>query len=445
MRSFSQVCDYFDSGQNLGSDPTFGVALGDFDGDGDQDAFTVDAYNDLEIYFNNGSGIFSLSQTITPAAGEGDNFGVHLADVDNDGDLDAIVVPFYNSASLKIYKNNGAGNFTLFQAVSSNLGCHFAGIGDLDGDNDTDVFLPGWMSSETKVFLNNGNGMYTQFSSLTLTNFGGSNDVAMADADGDGDLDAIVVSSNAGGRLLINDGTGTFTDSGQTLGNTSDSYYTVEAGDIEKDGDADVIIGGMYAPLTALTNNGSGVFSPMATYLSSNYDKDMLLLDYDNDNDPDVFVSTYGGHGLEVWNNDGSGNLSLCYENVSPMPETYSHGFDIGLLNGDVYYDAFMGEFGSDGDKVFFGDPSVGLPNREPFTFQLSPNPAGNWLDLGIEGNSRALQMEIFDARACLLMATNLIGSDNYSLNISGLGTGLYLLVLTDEWGQRFTSRFIKD
>ena len=357
----AQCCNFTNSGQNLDSLPTFGVALGDLNGDGDVDAFTIDAYVDIKIFSNNGSGLFTLSQTITPTGGEENNMGVHLADLDNDGDLDAVVVPFYNSTSLKIYKNNGAGTFTLFQSISSNIGARYAGIADVDGDNDLDIVLPGWMGPAVGVFKNNGSGYFTVGSALSLVNFGSSNDIAMADFDGDGDQDAVVVSSSMGGRLLLNNGTGTFTDAGITLGNISDSYHACAAGDLDKDGDADMVFGCMYGPLTIIRNDGAGNFTILATYPGSNYDMHIKLVDYDYDGDPDIFVSTYGSNGLEVWSNDGEANLSLCYENVSPMPGTYSHGFDVGKINGDAYYDTFMGQFGGDGDKVFFGAPGFSV------------------------------------------------------------------------------------
>ncbi|MHC1708562.1 MAG: FG-GAP-like repeat-containing protein [Bacteroidales bacterium] len=361
----AQCCNYQNSGQDIGTSPTFGVALGDLDGDGDQDVFTIDAYEDIEIYFNNGAGIFTLSQTIVPGGDDNSNYGVHLVDVDLDTDLDAVVVPFYSSSGLKIYKNNGAGNFFLFQNVGSNLASRYAGIADVDGDDDPDIILPGGSSSNNKVFKNNGTGFFTQFSSLTLTNFGQANDITVGDMDGDFDIDAVVVSSNAGGRLLLNDGQGNFTDAGISIGNIEDSYYTAKAGDMDKDGDLDLVFGGMYSPLTVIMNTGAGGFVVDSTYESSNYDKYMKLLDYDYDGNLDVFVSTYGSSGLEVWRNSGEAKLSLCYQNMPPMPGTYSHGFDVGLLDNDIYYDAFMGEFGGDGDKVFFGLPSfyIGYEN----------------------------------------------------------------------------------
>jgi hypothetical protein len=371
----AQCCNFTNSGQNIDSLPTFGTTLGDIDGDGDEDVFTVNAYVNMQIFKNNGNGVYTLNQTITPTGGEESNFEAELVDVDGDNDLDAVVIPFYNSTSIKIYKNNGSGGFTLFQSISANIGARHAGVADLDNDGDVDILIPGWMGPNVGVFKNNGAGYFLAGSALSLSNFGGTNHVAIADFDGDGDKDAVVVSSSQGGRLLVNNGSGIFTDNGQTIGNTADSYHACAAGDLDKDGDADLVFGCMYGPLTIILND-AGTFTVLSTYPSSNYDMDMKILDYDYDNDPDIFVSTYGSQGLEVWSNDGEANLSLCYENVSPMPGTYSHGFDIGLINNDLYYDAFMGQFGGDGDKVFFGAPgyvitpsNITICQGESYTF----------------------------------------------------------------------------
>ncbi len=402
QKSQAQCCHFTDSGQAIDSLPTFGVALGDIDNDGDPDAVTIEAYVSVNVFKNNGSGVFTNTQTLIPAAGEQNNYGVYLVNVDTDNDLDAIVIPFYNDASLKIYKNNGSGTFTLFQSVSANLGCHYAGITDIDNDGDTDVMLAGWMSATTKVFKNNGSGTFSLFSTLSLSNFGSSNDIVMADFDGDTDKDAVVVSSSMGGRLLINNGTGIFTDNGLTIGNTSDNYTCCASADMDKNGTHDLILGTMYSTISVLKNDGSGNFTLFFSAPSGNYDKHIRVADHDYDGTADIFVSNYGSNGLEVWSNDGEGNLSLCYTNAAPMPQTYSHGFDIGLINGDTYYDAFMGYFGGDGDKVFFGSPlfyattqnavicqgeTYVLPNGTPVTQSgtyLSQFFAGNGCDSNI-------------------------------------------------------------
>ncbi|MCX6272617.1 MAG: T9SS type A sorting domain-containing protein [Bacteroidetes bacterium] len=353
----AQCCNFIDSGQALGADPTFGVSLGDLDGNGTQDAITIDAYNDIEIFFNNGNGIFTLNQTITPLNGQQDNFGVVLVDVDNDADLDAIVCPFYATSDLKIYKNNGSGTLTLFQSVPSNIYSRNLGTADLDGDGYIDIFLPATNSGQSKVFLNNGTGFFTYFSSVAVS---GAQDVALTDVNGDGTIDAILATEYAGlgVQVLLNDGLGNFSNSGQSLGNTGDAYTCIVAGDLDKDGDNDFIAGGMYLSSLVFLNDGLGTFTVHDTLVNSNYDEHMKLVDYNYDSYPDLFVSTYGSDGLEVWKNEGEAFFTLCYQNASPMPSSYSHGFDVGLLNGDMFYDTFMGQFGSSGDLVFFGSPT---------------------------------------------------------------------------------------
>jgi hypothetical protein len=57
-----------------------------------------------------------------------------------------------------------------------------------------------------------GGGTFTD-SGQALGN-GDSEDVALGDVDGDGDLDAVVANSGQHNRVWRNDGSGTFTDSG---------------------------------------------------------------------------------------------------------------------------------------------------------------------------------------------------------------------------------------
>ena len=108
---------------------------GDYDNDGDLDAFVAnDGAN--TVWFNNGSGIFTNSgQTL--AAFE--SWGVALGDVDSDGDLDAYVAN-WGSTNI-IWLNDGTGSFSdsghVFSAASS-IGIS---LGDLDNDGENTLEL----------------------------------------------------------------------------------------------------------------------------------------------------------------------------------------------------------------------------------------------------------------------------------------------------------------
>jgi hypothetical protein len=81
-----------DSGQQLPSSLGHAVVLGDLDGDGDLDAFMANAASSAgapnTVWLNDGQGYFSDSGL---RLGDGISYGVDLGDLDGDGDLDAFV------------------------------------------------------------------------------------------------------------------------------------------------------------------------------------------------------------------------------------------------------------------------------------------------------------------------------------------------------------------
>ena len=94
-----------------GAHNSYGVALGDLDGDGNLDAFVANYGQANRIYINNGMGGFpdaGITTLPNPSLTADYNFDVALGDLDNDGDLDAFVVQ--NSTPNDIYINNGITN-----------------------------------------------------------------------------------------------------------------------------------------------------------------------------------------------------------------------------------------------------------------------------------------------------------------------------------------------
>ncbi|MBK9050309.1 MAG: VCBS repeat-containing protein [Chloroflexi bacterium] len=106
---------FTDSGQRLGNGDSWGVALGDLDGDGDLDAFVATVCmldngqpQPNEVWLNDGRGRFVSNGQSLGNEYTGD---VALADLDGDSDLDVFVVNMPRNPILggaMIWLNNGS-------------------------------------------------------------------------------------------------------------------------------------------------------------------------------------------------------------------------------------------------------------------------------------------------------------------------------------------------
>jgi hypothetical protein len=151
----------------------------------------------------------------------------------------------------QVLLNNGvdaSGNWLGFSEVTNGApttaGSGVA-LGDLDGDGDFDAFVAtAGNAIPNKVLLNDGNGVFS-FALEDPPHLGRTGfDVALADLNGDGVLDAILANDNrvAGGiedgitpnQILYGDGDGTFTQ-GPAL-TESDVTVGVALGDLNGDG-----------------------------------------------------------------------------------------------------------------------------------------------------------------------------------------------------------------
>ncbi|NOY51760.1 MAG: PKD domain-containing protein [Chlorobi bacterium] len=351
----SSCCNYTDTGQNPGpgvESETFGIALGDIDNDGDNDAVIVDAYDDMEVYLNDSTGIFTYDQTYGSSKSW---FGVYLVDADMDGDLDIIVSGFYSGVGCEFWKNDGSGNFSFSQGgIASSIGMEELGIGDVNGDTYPDIFAPASSGSGSQVWLNDGSGFFTN-SGQTL--IGSScTQAVLADLDGDNDLDAFVSRTNGNANTVwLNDGAGNFTDSGQALGSAFSTG--ADAADVDDDGDVDIVVSNWQTPSQVWTNDGNANFSSGFQIQNNNFAKSIVLSDIDYDCDFDAVIGSYGSNGVQVWTNDGSGVFSLCFENNNSV---YAQDIAVADLNGDWMPDIWAGNFSSSsGDHIYLKSTPV--------------------------------------------------------------------------------------
>jgi hypothetical protein len=189
----------------VGRDPQ-GVAVGDFDGDGDTD-IAVAQYAGLcvDIFTNNGvaAGVPSFERTGRVRLGTflgGLAFPrvIVAADVDGDKDLDLLVNEL-GGGRLAMLRNEGGRFARATETRAPMIGEERPGIAslqmvDLDGDGDLDAALPGLLiggPQKVVAFLNDGSGGFAERAVGAGADLGYAFSIVCADFDADGDLDAV--------------------------------------------------------------------------------------------------------------------------------------------------------------------------------------------------------------------------------------------------------------
>ncbi len=361
----SSTAIFVDTGQGL---LTYGgaSALGDLDGDGDNDAIiAVDTNQDrngLNVLLNDGAGNFAISA----------KFGIYefddivLGDIDSDGDLDAIALD--KNGLSQIWLNDGQAQFTLFNGAIFDSARHL-GLGDLDNDGDLDAFVVRGATTlgvSNQVYLNDGSGRFVDTGQAL--GFSDSEYVDLHDLDGDGDLDAVVGNRyrTLANRIWINDGDGQFADAGISLGNGF--THTIIAADFTGDGIPDILEGNQGGPsvLWVLQNNAY-VARPLPS--STDEDFDMEVGDLDGDGDLDVLMAGSD----RVLLNNGAGVFTTSNRQSF---NTSFFGADLADLDGDGDLDAYFVSAQGSRDQIWLnGDVDLQL--------RFEAAPAGSTVEPG--------------------------------------------------------------
>ncbi|MDZ4783459.1 MAG: FG-GAP-like repeat-containing protein, partial [Planctomycetia bacterium] len=225
-----------ESGQRFPLTDNIALALADFDRDGDLDALLGQGSGlPSGLWFNDGQGQFADSGMRLPI-GEATRILTH--DFDTDGDVDFVTdVPTTGDPS-GYWSNEGASGFS-FKPLPGVAGYwRIEAIADIDNNGMVDVVAVG--GSAVNVYRNTPGGWSISQQLFLKESIGR---VEFGDFDGDSDLDMYFANGGANvglpDRILRNNG-GMFVDSGQTL--STAASRDVALADFDQDGDLDAFV-----------------------------------------------------------------------------------------------------------------------------------------------------------------------------------------------------------
>ena len=291
---------------------------------------------------------------------------VNFIDYDGDGSLDLFVSNGKRFGQRNFLYRYSAGSFiriTGNSITNDSLPYDGASWADFDNDGKPDLCVVTWYDSTDMLYHNDGNGVFTLLSNSPIfINRGFSETCSWGDYNNDGLVDLFITNSAGIGswrnRLYKNLGSGNFSsiDTGAISLDINRGSRGINWVDIDGDGKPDIYISCENNENNiCYKNNGNGYFTKITSGSFVNDGGQSWSAswgDYDNDGDPDLFVTNTGNQNNFLYRNDGNFNFTKITNDT--------------LVNDPGYYAcAVWGDYDNDGDLDLFVTQAYRTPNAQ--------------------------------------------------------------------------------
>ena len=357
----------------------------DFNGDGKLDLAVAESnYPNGQVSVELGKGNGTFGQPIVSALSTSatNPYLVLAADFNGDGKSD-LVVSDNNGLGFQVLLGNGDGSFGTPVDTPLTYGVFSWAAGDFNKDGKADlVVATGYNSTPSvNVYLSNGDGTFSLGAQYIVYP---SSYVSVADVNGDGKLDLIVVATNNNGPynllVFLGNGDGTFQN---PIFGPSDSYSTpAVVADFNGDGKLDIAVGTsgyQSSGIAFLAGNGDGTFGKQVySDLGFQFSGSLIASDFNGDRKLDLAASgSYSFSGAFVMIGNGDGTFG--------PPEGYdsnSNGFQAGAVAGDFNSDGvsdlgILGQDPTSNTPIVFEYLSTPTPNLFPTALTFGAEQVG--------------------------------------------------------------------
>jgi hypothetical protein len=421
------------------------IDVADLDGDGYIDILSANKFGSNLTWYKNldGHGTYGPENVIAILD---QTTWISSADLDNDGDIDVLAVSGPQNRVAWYENLDGLGTFSTLKNINGGaIGIDCVIAADLDGDGDLDALSAADLSNTVAWYENtNGQGDFSN-SKIIDNTIGSPRFVMTADMDMDGDLDVLGNASSPLRAYWIEnmDGQGTF-GTRHTINDTGAYLNVVFAADVDNDGDMDILSASPGDNEVAWYENmdGLGNFGPKNSITNTLENAwTVYAADLDNDGDIDVLatlVQTFGGEVVWFENLDGLGSFStkkiISTEVQSPRS----------VIAADIDNDGDMDVISSsqNDDKIAWYEnlTIIGIKENQLDSIKIYPNPTKGLVFINPRTET-IVSATIFDVLGKKVLQQN---RNIQELNISSLQSGMYFLRVTTDSGE-LVKKIIKE